>query len=82
MEDYYDHWNFVSGSIRVIDTILPTYIILTNNTGPLELGNSRNIMVKTTDISGINQVLIEYEGLTDYMTDLGGDVSQYKNFFL
>ncbi|MHA2281380.1 MAG: S8 family serine peptidase [Promethearchaeota archaeon] len=80
MEDYYDHWNSVSDSIRVVDTTLPTYQILTNNTTPLELGNSRTIMVKATDKSGINQVLIEYEGLSDYMTDLGGDVWQYKNF--
>ncbi len=80
MEDNYNHWNSVSGSIQVIDNKPPTYIILTNNTSPLELGNSKTIMVKTTDFSGINQVLIEYEEITDYMTHLGEDVFQYKDF--
>jgi polyhydroxyalkanoate synthesis regulator phasin len=80
MEDNNDQWNSVSDSIQVIDTIPPTYILLTNNTAPLELGNSRLIMVKAQDISGINQVLIEYEEFTDYMTNLGGEVWQYKNF--
>ncbi|MFX0005999.1 MAG: hypothetical protein ACFFAV_04630, partial [Candidatus Hermodarchaeota archaeon] len=81
MEDNNNNWNYVGDSIQVIDTNPPTCIILTNNTSPLELGNSRLIMVKALDISGINQVLIEYEGLTDYLTYLGGDVWQYKDFF-
>ncbi|MFX0105323.1 MAG: hypothetical protein ACFE75_07525, partial [Candidatus Hodarchaeota archaeon] len=81
MEDNNNNWGFVSGSVQVIDTNPPTCIILTNNTTPLELGNSKLIMVKAQDNSGINQVLIEYEGLTDYMTSLGGDVWQYKDFF-
>jgi len=80
MEDYYDHWNFVSGSIEVIDTTPPTFENLINNTSPLELGNSKTILVKTTDISGINQVLIKYEEITDDMIYLGGDVWQYKDF--
>ncbi|MFX1380512.1 MAG: S8 family serine peptidase [Promethearchaeota archaeon] len=81
MEDNNNNWNYVSDSIQVLDTNPPTCIILTNNTTPLELGNSKLIMVKARDISGINQVLIEYEGLTDYLTNLGGDVWQYKDFF-
>ncbi|MFX1324968.1 MAG: S8 family peptidase [Promethearchaeota archaeon] len=80
MEDNSDHWNSVSNSIRVVDTISPTCTILTNNTAPLELGNSRLIQVKVIDISGIDQVMIEFEGSTDYLTDLGGDVWQYKDF--
>ncbi|MFX0104200.1 MAG: S8 family serine peptidase [Candidatus Hodarchaeota archaeon] len=80
MEDNYDHWNSVSNSIQVVDTISPTCIILTNNTSPLELGNSRLIQVKVVDISDINQVLIEFEGSTDNLTELGGDVWQYKDF--
>ncbi|MFX1425717.1 MAG: S8 family peptidase [Promethearchaeota archaeon] len=80
MEDNYNNWNSISDSIRVVDTTPPTLTFLTNNTAPLELGNSKTIMIKTTDISGINHVLIEYEGLTDYMTDIGGDAYQYKDF--
>ncbi|MFW9894683.1 MAG: S8 family peptidase, partial [Candidatus Thorarchaeota archaeon] len=80
MEDYYDHWNSVSNSIQVIDSIPPTGIILTNNTGPLELGNSRIIEIKATDISGINQVLVEYEGVIGNLTHSGGDVWQFKDF--
>jgi hypothetical protein len=81
MEDNYDHWSSISDSIQVVDTVSPTCTILTNNTNPLELGNSKLIIAKIVDISGINQVIIEYEGITDYMTDLGGDVWQYNNFF-
>ncbi|MFX0039933.1 MAG: S8 family peptidase [Promethearchaeota archaeon] len=80
MEDNNNFWNSVTDSIQVIDSIPPTGIILTNDTGPLELGNSRIIIVKAVDISGINQVIFEYEGLNFYMTPLGGDVWQYKNF--
>jgi thermitase len=80
MEDKANNWNSTSDSILVVDTTPPSYEFLNNNTSPLELGNSKTIMVKSTDMSGINQVLIEYEGLTDYMTDIGGDVFQYKDF--
>ncbi|MFX1344020.1 MAG: S8 family serine peptidase [Promethearchaeota archaeon] len=80
MEDFYDHWNSVSNSIRVIDSTPPIGIILTNDTGPLELGNSRIIKIKATDASGINQVRVEYEGSIGYMTLLGGDVWQFKDF--
>jgi thermitase len=80
MEDSYNNWNSVSDSIRVIDTIPPKCTLLTNFSGPLELGNSREIQIKVIDISGINQVIIEYEGKSDNLTYLGGEVWQYKYF--
>lgn len=80
MEDNSNNWNSISDSIRVIDTIPPKCTLLTNNSGPLELGNSRQIQIKVVDISGINQVIIEYEGKSDNLTYLGGEVWQYKYF--
>ncbi|MFW9951340.1 MAG: hypothetical protein ACFFKA_14570, partial [Candidatus Thorarchaeota archaeon] len=81
MEDIYNHQSFISDSIRVVDTTPPSYIILTDKTNPVELGNSHLIMIKALDISGINRVLIEYEGSTNSLTYLGGDVWQYKDFY-
>jgi len=80
MEDNYNNWNLVTDSISVIDTIPPACTFLNNNSGPLELGNSRDIQIKVFDISGINQVLIEYEGKNDNLTLIGGEVWQYKHF--
>ena len=80
MEDKRKNWGFVEGSIPVVDSTNPTCTLLTNHTEPLELGNSTAILVKATDISGIKQVLFNYEGFNFSMKDLGGDVWQFKKF--
>ncbi|MFX0030094.1 MAG: NosD domain-containing protein, partial [Candidatus Hermodarchaeota archaeon] len=69
-------WNFISGSIQVIDTTAPTFSDLTESEDPLELGNTEIISIKATDLSGINQVLIDVGGHNYSMTFMGGDVWQ------
>jgi hypothetical protein len=80
MEDYYNNWGSVSGSIHVVDTTAPSCSFLSNSSEPLELGNSTAILIKATDYSGIKQVLFKYEGINYPMRDIGGDVWQFKQF--
>ncbi|MFX1596189.1 MAG: DUF2341 domain-containing protein, partial [Promethearchaeota archaeon] len=58
----------------------PTYSNLTESSDPLELGETEVITINVTDPSGINQVLIEYEGANDTMTNIGGDIWQYDSW--
>ncbi|MFX0005649.1 MAG: hypothetical protein ACFFAV_02855, partial [Candidatus Hermodarchaeota archaeon] len=80
MVDIYNNWGLVTGSIQVVDTTPPTCTLLTNHTEPLELGNSTAILIKATDISGIKQVLFQYDGFNYPMRDIGGDIWQFKQF--
>ncbi|MFX1346419.1 MAG: right-handed parallel beta-helix repeat-containing protein, partial [Promethearchaeota archaeon] len=78
VQDNNDNWNSTSGSIIVEDTTPPTYSDLTESADPLELGNTETITINVSDISGINQVLIEFEGANHSMTNIVGDTWQYN----
>ena len=70
-----------NGSIVVLEDIAaPMYSNLKILHNPLELGKSLKISLKVVDQSGINQVLIEYEGTNHTMTDLGGDNYKYEDW--
>ncbi|MFX0001381.1 MAG: NosD domain-containing protein, partial [Candidatus Hermodarchaeota archaeon] len=69
-------WNYINGSIQVIDTTPPTFSDLTESEDPLELGHIETISIRITDLSGINQVLINIGGHNYSMTSIGGDVWQ------
>ncbi len=77
MKDESQNWNVTYGSFSVSDTILPGFLNLTENFNPLELGGTLNIMINTTDIAGIKQVKIEFEGLNHSMSFLEGNTWQY-----
>ncbi|MFX0005650.1 MAG: S8 family peptidase, partial [Candidatus Hermodarchaeota archaeon] len=84
MEDNYDNWESVSGSIEVIeggpDLIPPTYSNLTESADPLELGNSEIISIEVSDFSGVNQVIIQFEGSNHSMIHTEGNTWQYDSW--
>ncbi|MFX1503468.1 MAG: S8 family peptidase, partial [Promethearchaeota archaeon] len=81
MEDNNNNWNSFSESIQVIeDTTPPTYSNLIESADPLELGNTEMISINVTDPSGVNQVLIEFEGSNYSMAYLGRNMWQYDSW--
>ena len=58
----------------------PVYSNLTESSNILELGNTEIITINATDISGIRQVSIEFEGSNHSMTNIGGDIWQYDTW--
>ncbi|UCC20355.1 MAG: DUF2341 domain-containing protein [Promethearchaeota archaeon] len=58
----------------------PVFSNLTENSNIIELGTNEIITINVTDISGIRQVLIEFEGINHSMTYIGGDLWQYDTW--
>lgn len=58
----------------------PVFSNLTESSNIIELGNTEIITINVTDISGIRQVLIEFEGSNHSMTNIGGDIWQYDTW--
>ncbi|MFX1427169.1 MAG: hypothetical protein ACFFBE_12010 [Promethearchaeota archaeon] len=77
IEDINDNWNSVTDSIEVVDNAPPSYSDLDESADPLELGATEVIRINVYDLSGVNQVLIEIEGVNYSMTNIGGDTWQY-----
>jgi parallel beta-helix repeat protein len=80
MEDMDSNWNSVTESIQVIDNTPPSYSNLVESADPLELGDTEIISINILDISGINQVLIEVEGVNYTMPNIGGNTWQYDEW--
>ena len=71
--DSLNNWNRLSDSIYVQDTTPPNYANLIENSDPIELGNTVTISIDATDLSGISQVIIEYNGMNFSMSNIGGN---------
>jgi len=71
--DSLNNWNKLSTSIYVQDTTPPNYANLIEISDPIELGNSVTISIDATDLSGINQVKIEFDSVNYSMSNLGGN---------
>ncbi len=56
----------------------PMYSNLTESSDIIELGNTEIISINVTDLSGINQVKIEFEGSNHSMINIWGDIWQYN----
>jgi tetratricopeptide (TPR) repeat protein len=80
MEDASNNWNSTTGYILVRDTIAPMYSDLFESSDPVELGTTLIITINTTDISGINRVKIEFEGINQSMSNIGGGIWQYNTW--
>ncbi|MFW9772079.1 MAG: NosD domain-containing protein, partial [Candidatus Thorarchaeota archaeon] len=79
-ENLNGNWNSIEGSIQVIDTTLPTFLNLIESADPLELGDTEVITINASDISGINQLLIEFEGSNHTMQNIGENRWQYDSW--
>ncbi|MFX0104203.1 MAG: lamin tail domain-containing protein [Candidatus Hodarchaeota archaeon] len=76
-ENLLNNTNSFSDSIEVIDTIPPSYSNVIESADPLMLGSTEIISINVDDKSGINQVLIELEGLNYTMVNIGNDTWHY-----
>jgi hypothetical protein len=78
IQDNAGNWKATSGSIQVVDTTAPTYTSVSESADPLELGGTESITIAgVVDLSGIQTVLLEFEGGNHTMTNLGGGTWQY-----
>ncbi|MFX0024360.1 MAG: LamG-like jellyroll fold domain-containing protein, partial [Candidatus Hermodarchaeota archaeon] len=73
-----NNWNSLTSSFEIIDTTPPAFSDLIKNQAPIELGNPAFISVNSTDLSDINQVKIEFEGLNHSMIFIEGNMWQYN----
>ncbi|MHA2282406.1 MAG: DUF2341 domain-containing protein [Promethearchaeota archaeon] len=78
--DSLDNWNSLTGSFDIVDTTPPVLENLIESADPLELGNAIIISINSTDLSDISQLLIEFEGTNDTMTNVTGDIWQYDSW--
>ena len=69
IEDLNNNWNSVSNNIDVVDTTPPIYSDLVESPSLLELGDNISIILNISDLSGIHQVFIEFEGANHSMTN-------------
>ena len=71
--DSLNNWGQLSDSISVQDTTPPNYANLVENFDPLELGNALTISIEATDLTGINQIKFEIDGVNITMSHIGGN---------
>lgn len=79
-KDEKDKINTYNDSIVVFEDIAPIYWDLKLHHNPLELGKNFKLSLKVVDQSGINRVLIEYEGLNHTVTNIGGNNYKYEDW--
>ncbi|HUX98675.1 MAG TPA: hypothetical protein VMV49_03920 [Candidatus Deferrimicrobium sp.] len=75
--DSHDNWNKIVSTFDVIDTTPPTYHGLWEQADPVELGIPVYITINTTDLTSINQVLIQYESKNTSMSYVGQNQWQH-----
>lgn len=75
--DSENNWNKKTSSFDIIDTTSPNYANLTESSNFLEFGDTLTVTIDTFDLSGINQVRIEFEGNNHSMSNIGGNTWQY-----
>jgi hypothetical protein len=71
--DSLNNWNQLSDSISVQDTTPPNLANLVENFDPLELGNTLTISIDATDLTGINHIKFEINGVNITMSHIGGN---------
>ncbi|MFW9773597.1 MAG: DUF2341 domain-containing protein, partial [Candidatus Thorarchaeota archaeon] len=75
--DSLDNWNSLTGTFEIVDTTPPELENLNESADPLELGSTVIISVNSTDLSGTNQVSIEYQSSNYSMSNIIGNLWQY-----
>jgi hypothetical protein len=63
-----------------VDFTPPFYSDLIESSDPLELGDSEIITINVTDLSGVNQVLIEFGGTNKSMNNIYGNTWRYDSW--
>jgi hypothetical protein len=75
--DTENNWNSYSSGFDIVDTTPPTFSDLFKSEDPLEFRDIVIITVNSTDLSDINQAIIEFEGSNHSMSNIGGNSWQY-----
>ncbi|MFX0166726.1 MAG: DUF2341 domain-containing protein [Candidatus Hodarchaeota archaeon] len=73
-----NNWNKITSSFDIVDTTPPSFTDQIESQNPLELGNTEVISINATDLTGIKQIKIEFEGSNHSMSNIGGDTWQYN----
>ncbi|NHJ19993.1 MAG: hypothetical protein EAX91_03540 [Candidatus Lokiarchaeota archaeon] len=73
--DTENYWNQLIGSFDIIDTTAPTLDVPIESQNILELGDTEWISVNVTDLGGIKQAKIEFEGANHSMIVVGDTCS-------
>jgi hypothetical protein len=76
--DTENNWNSLTSSFDIIDTTPPAFANLSKSEDPLEFGSPIIISINCTDLSNINQVMIEIEGVNNTMINIEGNRWQYE----
>jgi len=75
------HWNTTEGSIQVVDTTPPAFLFKIESANPLELGGTETIAIAgVADLSGIQSVVLAFEGSNHTMTNLGGSIWRFNTW--
>jgi outer membrane protein assembly factor BamB len=81
IQDNADNWNATSGAIQVVDTTPPTYTSVTESANPIGLGCVETIIITgVADLSGIQAVLLAFEGSNHTMNNLSSDTWGYSTW--
>ncbi|MFX1469027.1 MAG: DUF2341 domain-containing protein, partial [Promethearchaeota archaeon] len=78
--DTENNWNSYSANFKIIDTTPPTFSALSESNDTLELGNKETITINCTDLAGINEVTIEFEGGNYPMNNTVGNTWEYDSW--
>ncbi|MFW9820657.1 MAG: NosD domain-containing protein, partial [Candidatus Thorarchaeota archaeon] len=70
--------NYLSDSINVVDTTLPSLTGLSESADPLELGDTETIQIDAYDEDGIDTVWIDVEGSISMMSYVSGNTYEYS----
>ncbi|MHA2288936.1 MAG: hypothetical protein ACXABG_09115, partial [Promethearchaeota archaeon] len=71
--DTENYWNKLTGSFDIVDTTKPSFTMLLESQNLIELGDIEFITINATDLTGIKQARIEYDGYNHSMGHLVGD---------
>jgi hypothetical protein len=80
IKDNNDNLNYLTSWILFFDSIIPDCDHLFEAADPLELGNNEIIRINAYDFAGINQCLLEYEGMNHSMTNIYGNTWQFDSW--
>ncbi|MFW9830043.1 MAG: hypothetical protein ACFFEY_20920, partial [Candidatus Thorarchaeota archaeon] len=70
----------LSSNITVVDTNGPTVFNLIESSDPLELGQTETIRINATDLSGIDHISIEINGVNYTMSKIGSSTWEFNDW--
>jgi len=69
--------DWIDDAVDVQAIAVPSMSDLSESADPLELGNILTIQINITDLSGIDTVLMDLQGINHSMSNVGGDIWEF-----